>query len=122
MRDSIQILQKVFRLRTCEDSVFQHRNRACLLYQIKRCSGPCVGHISHEDYKASVREAVTFLNGKTGELTQTLHHKMQQASNNLDFEAAVVYRDQIKPWAWYNLNNLSTAKARTTLMMLIFWL
>ena len=96
VRDSIQILQKVFRLRTCEDSVFQHRNRACLLYQIKRCSGPCVGHISHEDYKASVREAVTFLNGKTGELTQTLHHKMQQASNNLDFEAAVVYRDQIQ--------------------------
>ena len=96
VRDSIQILQKVFRLRTCEDSVFQHRNRACLLYQIKRCSGPCVGHISHEDYQASVREAVTFLNGKTDELTQTLHHKMQQAANNLDFEAAVVYRDQIQ--------------------------
>ncbi len=96
VRDSIQILQKVFRLRTCEDSVFEHRNRACLLYQIKRCSGPCVGHISDENYQASVREAVTFLNGKTGELTQTLQHKMQQAANQLDFESAAMYRDQIQ--------------------------
>ncbi|OSI09455.1 excinuclease ABC subunit UvrC [Neisseria zoodegmatis] len=96
VRDSIQILQKVFRLRTCEDSVFQHRDRACLLYQIKRCSGPCVGHISYEDYQASVREAVTFLNGKTDELTQTLHHKMNQAAAALQFEEAARYRDQIQ--------------------------
>ncbi|EGV35074.1 excinuclease ABC subunit UvrC [Neisseria weaveri] len=96
VRDSIQILQKVFRLRTCEDSVFEHRDRACLLYQIKRCSGPCVGHISYEDYQASVREAVTFLNGKTGELTQILHHKMNQAAAALQFEEAARYRDQIQ--------------------------
>ena len=96
VRDSIQILQKVFRLRTCEDSVFEHRDRACLLYQIKRCSGPCVGHITYEDYQASVREAVTFLNGKTGELTQTLHHKMNQAAAALQFEEAARYRDQIQ--------------------------
>ncbi|MDO4640375.1 MAG: excinuclease ABC subunit UvrC [Neisseria sp.] len=96
VRDSIQILQKVFRLRTCEDSVFEHRDRACLLYQIKRCSGPCVGHISYEDYQASIREAVTFLNGKTGELTQRLHYKMQQAADRLDFEEAARYRDQIQ--------------------------
>ncbi|QNT59594.1 excinuclease ABC subunit C [Neisseria musculi] len=96
VRDSIQVLQKVFRLRTCEDSVFEHRDRACLLYQIRRCSGPCAGHISREDYQAGVREAVTFLNGKTGELTQVLHHKMQQAAERLDFEEAARYRDQIQ--------------------------
>lgn len=96
VRDSIQILQKVFRLRTCEDSVFEHRDRACLLYQIRRCSGPCAGHISHEDYQSSVREASAFLNGKTGELNQVLHHKMQQAADRLDFEEAARYRDQIQ--------------------------
>ncbi|QEY25709.1 excinuclease ABC subunit UvrC [Neisseria zalophi] len=96
VRDSIQILQKIFQLRTCEDSTFQHRDRACLLYQIKRCSGPCVGHISYEDYQESVREAATFLNGKTGELTQMLHHKMNQAAAALQFEEAARYRDQIQ--------------------------
>ncbi|VEF01241.1 excinuclease ABC subunit C [Neisseria canis] len=96
VQNSIQILQKVFRLRTCEDSVFEHRNRACLLFQIKRCSGPCVGHISHADYQDSVREAVTFLSGKTDELTQTLHHKMQRAAEQLRFEEAARYRDQIQ--------------------------
>ena len=96
VRDSIQILQKVFRLRTCEDSVFEHRTRACLLYQIRRCSGPCVGHISEADYQDSVRAAATFLSGKTDELTTTLHHKMQQAADALQFEAAAKFRDQIQ--------------------------
>lgn len=96
VRDSIQILQKVFKLRTCEDSVFAHRDRACLLYQIKRCSGPCAGHISAEDYRTDVNEAAAFLNGKTAELTQVMHHKMQQAAERLDFEEAARLRDQIQ--------------------------
>lgn len=96
VRDSIQILQKVFKLRTCEDSVFEHRDRACLLYQIKRCSGPCVGHISPEDYRADVSQAATFLSGKTDELIQVLHHKMNQAAQSLEFETAARYRDQIQ--------------------------
>ncbi len=96
VRDSIQIMQKVFRLRTCEDSVFSHRDRACLLYQIKRCSGPCAGHISETDYQADVQQAVTFLNGKTDELTQALHQKMQQAAQDLNFEEAARYREQIQ--------------------------
>ncbi len=96
VRDSIQILQKVFQLRTCEDSVFQHRDRACLLYQIKRCSGPCVGHISEEEYADSVSEAAAFLNGKTDELSERLNQKMQTASDHLQFEEAAKYRDQLQ--------------------------
>ena len=96
VRDSIQILQKVFLLRTCEDSVFEHRDRPCLLYQIKRCSAPCVGHISQEDYRTSVEEAATFLNGKADRLLQNLTAKMQQAAETLDFEHAARYRDQIQ--------------------------
>lgn len=96
VRDSIQILQKVFQLRTCEDSVFQHRDRACLLYQIKRCSAPCVGHISAEDYADSVSEAAAFLQGKTDELSERLNQKMQTASSGLQFEEAAKYRDQLQ--------------------------
>lgn len=96
VRDSIEILQKVFRLRTCEDSVFAHRERACLLHQIRRCSAPCVGEVSAEQYAEQVGEAVAFLNGQTDLLTQTLQHKMQQAAAALDFENAARYRDQIQ--------------------------
>lgn len=96
VRDSMQILQKVFKLRTCEDSVFEHRDRACLLYQIKRCSGPCVGHISQADYRADVNQATAFLSGKTDELIQVLHHKMNRAAEELAFEEAARYRDQIQ--------------------------
>ena len=96
VRDSIQILQKVFQLRTCEDSVFQHRDRACLLHQIKRCSAPCVGHISPENYQDRVQQAADFLNGKTQELIHSLQSKMQQAASYLQFEDAAYYRDQLQ--------------------------
>ncbi|ULJ67100.1 excinuclease ABC subunit UvrC [Wielerella bovis] len=96
VRDSIEILQKVFQLRTCEDSVFAHRDRACLLHQIKRCSAPCVGAISADDYVAQVRHAAAFLNGKTADLLKDLETQMFQAADELDFELAAKLRDQIQ--------------------------
>lgn len=96
VRDSIQLLQKMFRLRTCEDTVFANRSRPCLLYQIKRCSGPCVGLIAPEDYAADVQMAAMFLAGKRQEVTRRLNQAMEAASARLAFELAAIYRDQIQ--------------------------
>ncbi len=95
VRDSLNLLQKIFLVRQCEDSFFSNRSRPCLQFQIKRCTAPCVGEISVEAYKEDVRHAVMFLEGKNTSVIDELVVKMESASSGLDFEKAVVYRDQI---------------------------
>ena len=96
VRESIQLLQKVFRIRTCENSVFNNRTRPCLLYQIKRCSGPCVHLIAEQAYREDTRNAELFLQGKQTEVLESIAGKMQQAADRLDYEQAALFRDQIQ--------------------------
>ena len=95
VRESIQLLQKAFRIRTCEDSVFSNRSRPCLLHQIRRCTAPCVGRISESAYGEDVTAAAQFLSGKEDEVIEGLATRMQAASEGMRFEEAAVYRDQI---------------------------
>lgn len=96
VREAVHLLQKIFRLRTCEASVFNNRTRPCLLYQIKRCSGPCVGLIDAATYADDVRAAGLFLQGRHQEIIQRLTNLMEQAVERLAFEQAATFRDQIQ--------------------------
>lgn len=96
VNDVLDIVQKTFKLRSCRDSVFKHRERPCMLYQIKRCCAPCVGKISKAEYHDLVSETVRFLEGKNSELKETLSAQMEAASQAQNYELALILRDRIR--------------------------
>jgi excinuclease ABC subunit C len=95
VKETIHLIQKVFRLRTCEDTVFANRSRPCLLYQIRRCSGPCVGLVSQADYALDVRNAERFLLGEPQQVIDELQQQMTACAEALDYEKAAEWRDRI---------------------------
>ena len=96
VRESIQLLQKVFKLRTCENTVFANRSRPCLQHQIERCTAPCVGLITDSEYNNDVHQAAMFLQGKTNEVLDALGEQMNSAAANQEYELAVVYRNRMQ--------------------------
>ena len=95
VRRTLNLIQKLFQVRSCEDSVFRNRSRPCLQYQIKRCTAPCVGLVSENDYRRDIEHAVMFLEGKNEQVINALYEPMQKAAEALDYERAAHYRDQI---------------------------
>jgi len=93
---TIKILQKVFLLRVCNDSVFKNRDRPCILHQIKRCSAPCVNYLSKTEYSKLVSDAISFLSGKSKSIQKKLSFEMEKSSKKMDYEKAAIYRDRIK--------------------------
>ena len=93
---TIKILQKVFLLRACNDSVFKNRDRACMLFQIKRCAAPCVNYVDKKEYSKLVNDAVDFLSGKTKTIQKKLSLEMEKSSKKMDYEKAAIIRDRIK--------------------------
>lgn len=96
VHETLTILQKVFLLRSCNDAVFENRTRPCLLYQIKRCSAPCVKYIEKNDYDVLVNQAIAFLKGESSTIQTQLAQKMHEASDKLEYEQAKIYRDRIR--------------------------
>jgi len=96
VRDSLQFIHKLFKIRQCDDSYFRNRSRPCLQYQIKRCTAPCVGYISEKHYQSDIGHALLFLEGKSTRLIEDLVAQMEAASEALDFEKAALHRDQIR--------------------------
>jgi len=113
VRQSLQLLQRVFRLRTCTDNVMAHRSRPCLLYQIKRCSGPCVDFISPEDYAADANAAAMFLEGKADEVTSAIETRMNAAAAAMEYEQAAVFRDQLSALAKVRAQQAMTREGGT---------
>ena len=95
VRETLNLLQKLFRIRQCEDTFYKNRSRPCLQYQIKRCTAPCVGLVTEEQYQDDIRHGIMFLEGKSTQVIDELVQRMQQASEKLDYEQAAIYRDQI---------------------------
>jgi len=93
---TIKMLQKIFLLRVCDEVTFKNRKRPCILYQIKRCSAPCVGYVEKNDYRNSVDDAIKFVSGKSRDIQKNLSRQMEDASEKLDFEKASIFRDRIK--------------------------
>lgn len=96
VRERIQWVQKIFQIRTCTNRQFSPRSRPCMLYQLKRCTAPCVGYVSQSDYQAQVKQAIWFLSGRDEKIQADLESKMQACITQLQFEQAAIYRDQLK--------------------------
>ena len=108
---TLDILERTFRLRTCKPSIFNHRTRPCLKYDIKRCSAPCVGKISPESYAKSIRQAKLFLDGKSTQIQKELQQDMLKASANLDYEQAADIRDKLQQLVAVSSNNTTLTHA-----------